>query len=65
MTRLLLAFLLALLVSAALHALTATCFLKRERLEGKYKICYYDCYGDEVAVTIRATQYCAYKITVP
>lgn len=43
-------------------AYAVICFLKGERTSGMYKICYYDCLGDTVAITIKSTQLCPLTI---
>ena len=53
-----LAFVLA--DAGAAHAVT--CFSKGERTEGRYKVCYYDCLGDTVAITIKAVHLCPLTI---
>ncbi len=46
-------------------AYAATGFLKREKISGMYKICYYDCLGSEVAITIKSTELCPSIIDCP
>ncbi len=38
------------------------CFSSGERVSGLYKICYYDCFGDTVAITIKSYQLCPLTI---
>lgn len=40
-----------------------TCFKSGERTSGMYKICYYDCLGSTVAITIDATDLCPLSIS--
>ena len=42
-----------------------TGFLKGEETSGMYKICYYDCLGSEVAITIGAVELCPLSIECP
>ena len=44
------------------NAHAGNCFLTGESTSGMNKICYYDCAGGEVAITIRSHQYCPYSI---
>ncbi len=39
-----------------------TCFSQGERISGMNKICYYDCLGSEVAITISAVALCPLSI---
>ena len=39
-----------------------TCFLTGEQRSGLYKICYYNCVGSTVAITIKATKLCPLTI---
>lgn len=39
-----------------------TCFKKGEEVSGLNKICYYDCVGSKVAITIGAAQLCPVTI---
>ena len=39
-----------------------TCFKTGERTSGMNKICYYDCLGNEAAITIRSTELCPLSI---
>ncbi len=39
-------------------AYAASGVFKREKNSGIYKICYYDCLGSEVAITIKSTERC-------
>ena len=43
-------------------AALAQCFNTGQETDGMYKICYYDCLGDRVAITIRATKLCPLSI---
>lgn len=38
------------------------CFAKGEQVSGRNKICYYDCLGDMVAITIKSIQLCPLTI---
>lgn len=38
------------------------CFSTGERSDGMYKICYYDCLGDTVAITIGRVELCPLSI---
>lgn len=38
------------------------CHLQGERVSGMNKICYYDCLGSEVAITVKATDLCPLTI---
>lgn len=40
----------------------AVCFKTGERTSGMNKICYYDCLGSEVAITIRSAELCPLTI---
>lgn len=40
----------------------ATCFYEREEDSGMYKICYYDCLGSTVAITVKVTKLCPLTI---
>lgn len=42
--------------------LAATCFFNREVTSGMNKICYYDCLGGEVAITISSVKLCPLSI---
>lgn len=44
------------------NQLAATCFKSGEQDAGMNKICYYDCLGSTVAITIRSTQLCPLSI---
>ena len=35
-----------------------TCFSSGERESGMYKICYYECLGDTVAITVKSYELC-------
>jgi len=39
-----------------------TCFKSGERTDGMYKICYYDCLGSTVAITVKSHQLCPLSI---
>ena len=43
-------------------AYAGTGFLKGEKISGMNKICYYDCLGGEVAITIKSTELCPLTI---
>ncbi len=43
-------------------AYAATGFLIGQTTEGFYTICYYDCLGDTVAITIKSTKLCPLTI---
>ena len=43
-------------------AYAVTCFLTGHRTSGMYKICYYNCLGSTVAITIKSTQLCPLTI---
>ena len=38
------------------------CFLKRERIDGLNKICYYDCASGDAAITVKSYQLCPQTI---
>ncbi len=42
--------------------MAAACFLSGEQTSGMNKICYYDCMGSTVAITIGATALCPLSI---
>jgi len=44
------------------NAYAATCFLTGERTSGMHKICYYDCLGGTVAITIGGLELCPLSI---
>jgi len=43
-------------------AYAVMCFLSGERVSGLYKICYYNCLGSTVAITVKAHQLCPLTI---
>ena len=43
-------------------AYAVKCFLIGHRTSGMYKICYYNCLGSTVAITIKSTQLCPLSI---
>jgi hypothetical protein len=46
----------------AQEASAVMCFKTGERTSGMNKICYYDCLGSTVAITIRSTELCPLSI---
>ena len=43
-------------------AFAGTAFKTGESIQGLYKICYYNCYGSTVAITVKATDICPLSI---
>ena len=52
-------FLLAALFAADEQTM---CFKKGEQVDGMYKICYYNCLGSTVAITVKNHQLCPLSI---
>lgn len=60
------AFALALGILVGWHvpspAQAVLCFFERDRVSGMHRICYYDCLGDTVAITIPSHRFCPLSI---
>lgn len=54
--------LIIIIVLAAGAAYANFCILTGERIDGLYKICYYDCPGGTAAVTIASYELCPLSI---